>query len=113
MRDFACQALTDHLPNDSLLVDAATLTRILNEAEEEEFARLERLDERLNYPRNLRLSPQAVVPVASQPRERRRPRAVLNNDNEEQGLSEWSTETILEPQTGERYSRYNQSEGAA
>lgn len=111
MRDFACRELTDNLPTDSLLVDAATLTRILNEAEEEEFARVEQLEERLNYPRNLGSSPQAVLPAASQPRERTRPRMVMNYDDEEQGLSDGLAESFFEMQTDEDHSRYNQSEG--
>jgi hypothetical protein len=113
LRDFACETLTAHLPNDSLLVDAATLTRILHEAEEEEFARVKQLEDKLNYPRNLAPSPRAVVPVARSPKERRRRiRPVLNN-NDEQSLSEASTQSPLEALTDEGHGGYNQCEGPA
>lgn len=114
LKDFAGPALTADLPIVPIRVGAATLTRILCEAEEEEFARVGRLEERLNYTRNLGPSPDTLVPVATPPRQRRRRiRPMLNFDDKPESFSEGSTQNHFKAQRDDDHGGHNQGEGHA
>ena len=113
LRDFACDSLTADLPNELLLLSAATLTRILCEAEEEEHMRMEKLEERLNYPRHLAPSPRVRFEIKSPQKERAlRLDPVLEVNDEEADMTEDSREGPFEAPEEEDNDGHNATEGS-